>query len=61
MTSALNFLAEVREEFKHVSWLPKKEALRLTLFVIGGSLLVGLFVGGVDALLTKLLGQILLR
>lgn len=56
-----NYLTEVREEFKNVSWPAKIEAMRLTLFVVGGSLLVGLFVGGVDAALIKLLGVFILE
>jgi len=61
MKLSLNYLTEVREEFKNVSWPTKIEATRLTLFVVGGSLLVGLFVGGVDAGLVKLLGVFLLK
>jgi preprotein translocase SecE subunit len=61
MKPSINYLTEVREEFKNVSWPTKAEATRLTLFVVGGSLLVGLFVGGVDIGLVKLLGVFLLR
>ena len=60
MRLPLNYLIEVREEFKNVSWPAKDETARLTLFVVGGSLLVGLFVGGVDAGLVKLLGLVIL-
>jgi len=59
MKLALNYFTEVREEFKNVTWPTKNEAARLTLFVVGGSLLVGLFVGGADAALVKLLGVFL--
>lgn len=61
MKLALNYLTEVREEFKNVSWPTKIEATHLTLFVVGGSLLVGLFVGGVDVALVKLLGVFILE
>lgn len=60
MKLPLNYLVEVREEFKNVSWPAKDETTRLTLFVVGGSLLVGLFVGGVDAGLVKVLGLVIL-
>ena len=60
MKLPLNYLTEVREEFKNVTWPARVETTRLTLFVIGGSLLVGLFVGGVDTALIKLLGVFLL-
>jgi len=56
MKLSIGYLTEVREEFKNVSWPARNETARLTLFVVGGSLLVGLFVGGVDAALIKLLG-----
>lgn len=61
MDTALNYLFEVRDEFKNVSWPTRKEASRLTLFVVGGSLLVGLFVGGVDMLLVKAFGLFIFR
>ena len=60
MQMMLDYLMGVRNEFTNVSWPTKSEATRLTLFVVGGSLLVGLFVGGVDAALIKLLGVFIL-
>jgi len=59
MDTVINYLSSVREEFRHVTWPTRKEAFRLTLFVVGGSLLVGLFVGGTDAVLIKVLGLLL--
>lgn len=53
MNGLLTYLVAVREEFGHVSWPARKEAARLTLLVVGGSLLVGLFVGGSDTVLLK--------
>lgn len=53
MNGAINYLTAVRGEFKNVTWPTRQEAVRLTLFVVGGSLLVGLFVGGTDAVLLK--------
>lgn len=53
MTGLLDYLTGVKAEFKHVTWPARPEAARLTLLVIGGSLLVGLFVGGTDATLLK--------
>ena len=61
MKDVITYLTESKEEFKNVTWPTRKEAGRLTLYVVGGSLLVGLFVGGVDVVLTKLLGLWLLR
>lgn len=53
MNGVLNYLTTVQTEFKNVTWPTKREAVRLTLFVVGGSLLVGLFVGGADVVLLK--------
>jgi len=59
MNGVFTYLAGSKEEFKNVTWPTRIEASRLTLYVVGGSLLVGLFVGGVDVLLGKLLALLL--
>ena len=53
MQGVVDYLVKAKEEFKNVTWPKKPEATRLTLLVVGGSLLVGLFVGGADAVLLK--------
>lgn len=53
------YLKEVRAELKRVSWPSKQEATRLTLIVIGVSLVVGLFLGFLDLGFTKLIETIL--
>jgi len=47
------FASGVIEELKKVSWPTKKETVRLTLIVIGVSLIIGLYIGIIDILLTK--------
>lgn len=54
MTRPLSFLKEVRAEMSNVSWPSRQEAIRLTLIVIGLSLLVAFFVGGLDFIFTNL-------
>lgn len=49
------YFQEVRSEFKKVNWPTKKEIIRHTMFVIGISLAVALFLGGLDYLFTFLL------
>lgn len=49
------FLWQVREELSKVVWPTRNEVIRLTGVVLIVSLLVGLFLGGVDFLLTKIL------
>ncbi len=58
--SPVVFLKEVREELKKVVWPTRDEVIRLTFVVILISLIVGLFLGGIDFILTKLT-QILIR
>jgi len=55
MTAPTVFLREVRDELGKVVWPGRPEVIRLTLTVILVSLVVGLFLGGLDFLLTKLL------
>ncbi|MCX7881507.1 MAG: preprotein translocase subunit SecE [Patescibacteria group bacterium] len=47
------FAKEVVEELKKVSWPSKKETIRLTAVVIFISLIIGVYIGIIDILLTK--------
>ncbi|MDP3888574.1 MAG: preprotein translocase subunit SecE [bacterium] len=60
MTSPKQFLIEVRGELGKVIWPTRQEATRLTVIVIAVSVLVGLYVGGLDLIFTKVM-EILLR
>ncbi len=51
----ITFIKQVRAELLQVTWPSKQEILRLTLVVIAISAVVGVYLGIVDALLTKLL------
>lgn len=57
--SPVLFLKEVRDELQKVVWPTREEAIRLTTLVLLISLLVGLFLGGADLLLTKVLEIVL--
>lgn len=57
--SASSFLREVSEELRKVVWPTRDEVIRLTTIVILVSLLVGLFLGGIDFALTKLMAIII--
>ena len=48
-----NFATNVVDELKKVSWPTRAETVRLTTIVIGVSLIIGLYVGIIDILLTK--------
>lgn len=41
------------EELKKVTWPTKEETMRLTVIVIGISLIIGVYIGIIDILLTK--------
>jgi len=45
----IDYLKETRTELKHVSWATHKQAINLTLLVIGVSVLVALLLGVFDA------------
>lgn len=49
------FLKEVRTELSKVAWPKREQAIRLTLIVVGVSVAMALFLGGLDFLFTKLI------
>ncbi len=53
------FLKEVTDELKKVVWPTRSEVTRLTVVVIVVSLIVGVFLGGIDFLLTKLMEAVI--
>ena len=55
----LTYLQEVRVELGKVTWPTRLEATNLTLIILGASLVVGLYVGGLDFVFTSLLGNFL--
>lgn len=58
MTQKVNrvaFAGDLVEEMKKVSWPTRKETIRLTAIVIIISLIIGLYIGIIDVLLTKAL------
>ncbi|HEX8966043.1 MAG TPA: preprotein translocase subunit SecE [Patescibacteria group bacterium] len=59
MSTPLSFLRETQEELKKVIWPTRQEVIRLTGVVIIVSAIVGLFIGGLDFVFTKLLSLVL--
>ncbi|NQV00578.1 MAG: preprotein translocase subunit SecE [Parcubacteria group bacterium] len=53
----ITFLKEVRIELKRVTWLTRKETVKHTLVVIGSTLAVAAFLGGLDFLFSWLLNE----
>lgn len=48
-----NIGSDVVDELKKVSWPTRVETIRLTVVVLGVSLIIGLYVGIIDVLLAK--------
>jgi preprotein translocase subunit SecE len=60
-TTPANFLREVRDELNKVVWPTREEVIRLTGVVILVSVLVGVFLGGTDYILTKLIEILVIK
>lgn len=57
--SPVKFLSEVKAELYKVTWPTKSQVIRLTGVVIIISLIVGLFIGVLDFIFTKLIELII--
>ena len=55
------FLKEVRSELLKVSWPTRNEVIKLTIVVVAVSFVIGLYVGGLDLLFTKLTDLLLIK
>ena len=53
MSRIINYLKDTRGELKHVSWPTRQQALVYTVLVIGISIVVAAFTGGLDYLFTQ--------
>jgi preprotein translocase subunit SecE len=60
-TTPVVFLKEVRDELRKVVWPTRDEIIRLTGVVIIVSVGVGVFLGVVDFILTKIVGLLITR
>ena len=49
----VQFFREVISELKKVTWPSRDETMKLTAVVIALSIIVGIFIGGLDALLVQ--------
>jgi len=55
------FLKEVRLEMKKVNWPSRRETIQYTLIVIGVSVVVAIYLGGLDFIFSFLLNKLILR
>ncbi len=58
-TAPITFAKQAIDELKKVTWPTRSEIIRLTVSVIVISVLVGIFLGGIDFLLTKVMEVVL--
>lgn len=56
---AVKFVRETYDELKQVVWPTRNEVVRLTLIVITLSVMIGLYIGGLDWLFTKIMELVL--
>jgi len=54
MTSPISFFTQTLDELKQVVWPTRQQLIRLTFIVLFISTAVGLYIGGIDFVLTKL-------
>lgn len=57
----LSYLGEVKAEMVKVVWPTRKQVVELTILVIFISIIVGVYVGGLDFVFTNVLNKILGR
>jgi len=61
MNKILTFFKEARAELMKVNWPNRQQALNYTLMVIGISVVVAIFLGGLDYFFVKLLKTYILK
>ena len=54
------FLKEVRLEMKKVNWPNKRETIKYTLIVVGVSIAVAIFLGGLDFIFATIFNKFVL-
>jgi preprotein translocase subunit SecE len=55
----ISYFKEVKNELIKVTWPTRQQAWKMTMTVLGMSVFVGVYIGGLDYLFTSLLGIIL--
>lgn len=55
------YLREVRSEMTKVTWPTRGQTVKMTLLVIVVSVVIGVFIGSLDILLSRIAGAILSR
>lgn len=53
MNQVLKFLTEARDELKKVVWPTRREITKLSAIVIAVTIVIGFYLGGLDALFSR--------
>ncbi|MBU4016798.1 preprotein translocase subunit SecE [Patescibacteria group bacterium] len=61
MVTPITFLKQTYDELQQVKWPTRNEIIRLTVMVIFISFALGLYIGGIDFILTKIMSALLLK
>lgn len=61
MVTPITFLRQTYDELQQVKWPTRKEIIRLTIMVVFISFALGLYIGGIDFILTKVMSVLLLK
>ncbi|OGY23229.1 MAG: preprotein translocase subunit SecE [Candidatus Woykebacteria bacterium RBG_13_40_15] len=61
ISKVFKFLNEVADELKKVTWPTRQEAIKMTFTVIAVSVVVAVFIGSLDFVLTQFISKILTR
>ena len=48
------FLKEVKSELAKVTWPTRDQVIKLTIVVVAVSFIIGLYIGGLDLIMTKI-------
>jgi preprotein translocase SecE subunit len=54
----VGFLGEVRQEMTHVTWPTRSEAMTKSAIVVAISVITGIYLGGLDFVLTSITGYL---
>ena len=60
-TNPLSFIKEVRDELMKVTWPTRDEVVKLTVIVVVVSLALGIYIGGLDSIMTKVTDVLIAR
>ena len=61
MRAVINFFGEVKLELSRVTWPTRAEVLKLTLIVFAVSVILGIYVGSLDYIFTRVLSLIVTK